>query len=236
MSSMTHASVPAGMRPDEWGDLVHSMMENRHFGLAREADTRISDILELNLIENRRSEKAKALAIALGNFESSKTCGKVVEAIRAGRQPVPELPFAYPVTVNSYPSIGVQGRIDLVFELIPGEWWVVDYKTEARPPSGSYLERRHRIQINAYAWALEKIYGRKVVKGVIAYVYPTYSEDEFTPDAVGFEASIQRAVTGLALEKDSIKGLVARPDFKPGQICSWCPYSGKRGGPCEHYN
>ena len=174
--------------------------------------------------------------MALKNFESSPSCSKLVAAIRAKRQPLREFRFASTISSEGYPSIEVKGQIDLAFEADPGEWWVVDYKTEARPSAGSYLERKHRTQINAYAWALKKVKGYKVVKGIVAYIYETYYGDEFVPDPDSFEASMKQAIDGLVMENDSIKGLVARPNMDPGQICSWCPYSGKKGGPCEHYN
>lgn len=236
LSPISHGKIPNGRDPDDWGNDVHSMMEERRFNLKPEDDTWISDRLELNLSENRRSEYAKALALALKNFETSAVGVTVADVFKQGRQPLRELPFAYPLVVNGSPTIEVRGRIDLSFESVPGQWWVVDYKTEAKPPADSYLERMHRTQINAYAWALQKIYGYNVVKGTVAYVYPTFDCDEFVPDAQAFESGLVKALSSLEIEKDSKKGLIARPDLRPGQICSWCPYSGKKGGPCEHYN
>jgi ATP-dependent helicase/nuclease subunit A len=58
----------------------------------------------------------------------------------------------------------VQGVADLVV-LLPGEIWLVDFKTDSLAPGEvEEKKRHHQPQLKLYAGALAKIYGRPVTR------------------------------------------------------------------------
>ena len=232
--SQSGSRPPPGYDPDDWGTFVHQLMENRRFEIDVDDDEAVSEMLELHIAEQQRSNLAHELMRALKNFESSEVGQLLKQSAKERKEISREEHFAQIIEISGYSPIELSGIIDLRFETASREWALVDFKSELQPPAGSYKERMHRMQLNAYAWVVEKSYGLHINRAVVAYVHPTYSQDSFVPNPSLFEANVKQAITTLELDKDPTKGLVARPKSGPDQVCASCPYSLKVGGPCEY--
>ena len=71
--------------------------------------------------------------------------------------------------IDSDDSLIVQGTIDAFFEDDDGCLVLVDYKTDKIPKEGTdMISQRYRIQLETYAKALEKMFGKKVKE---KYIY-----------------------------------------------------------------
>jgi len=73
-----------------------------------------------------------------------------------------ELPFALRLGRAS-----VTGRMDVLYRCADGMWTVLDYKT-GRIEEEAYGAREYRVQLQAYALAVEALFGARRVEAVLA--------------------------------------------------------------------
>jgi CRISPR/Cas system-associated exonuclease Cas4 (RecB family) len=182
-------------------------------------------------LDSQRPEVRIELEKVLRHFSESHVGKLVAETAKKGGRFIPERSVEALLTAIQPPLL-VEGRFDLLFQLTNGDWILVDFKAEEEPSAGSYRDRIHRNQINAYAWLIERAIGIKVKSAFLAYVHPIASQREHTPDVYGFESNALRKLKSLLVEEEH--GLEAIPSRGTKGICPVCPYGKSVGGPCEH--
>nr|NIO36360.1 hypothetical protein [Candidatus Bathyarchaeota archaeon] len=129
------------------------------------------------------------------------------------------------------PPLLVEGRLDLLFNAGNEGWMLIDFKAEEEPVIGSYRDRIHKGQMDAYAWLVEKALGLKIQKAILAYIHPNTSQRQHTPNVKEFEALATSRLGSLSVDS---RGLEAKYSSGPKGTCSVCPFSGNVGGPCDH--
>jgi len=222
----TGSSPPAGLSAEEWGKTVHEAFEHRDYAKELDSDSRL-----LKYLDSQRPEVRIELEKVLRHFSELDVGKLVAETAKKGGCFIPERSVEALLTAIQPPLL-VEGRFDLLFQLTNGDWILVDFKAEEEPSVGSYRDRIHRNQINAYAWLIERAIGIKVKSTFLAYVHPIASQREHTPDVYGFESNAVRKLKSLLVEEEH--GLEAIPSQGTKGICPVCPYSKSVGGPCEH--
>lgn len=222
----TGASPPAGLSAEEWGKTVHEAFEHKDYAKEPDFDGRL-----LKYLDNQRPEVRIEVEKVLRHFSELHVGKLAAETAKKGGQIIPERSVEALLTAIQPPLL-VEGRFDLLFQSTNRDWILVDFKAEEEPSAGSYRDRIHRNQMNAYAWLIERAVGIKVKSAFLAYVHPIASQREHTPDTNGFESNALTKLKSLSIEEEH--GLEAKPSQGPKGTCPVCPYSENVGGPCEH--
>lgn len=212
-------NVPAGLTGDQWGTTVHDEIELLHERISD--DLAPSESLGPSLEQITGGELDKLLS----TYGQTSTWREVREASRLHA----ELNLDW--HVGTEPLTEFKGSADLVYRC-NGRWTTVDYKTGKKPPQGSFLWKKHRAQVRAYAWALEERYGRSASTGRVVYLEPGL-ERNVKLDIDGFGDTLEQLSEGIQLVDGS--RLPTRPDPDPAgntaerlsahTRCGSCPYS-----------
>jgi ATP-dependent helicase/nuclease subunit A len=216
----TEKSIPSGLNPDRWGDIVHEAFERR-----------LEDESSLEAYLQQFTDPIQeAVAEVVGDAHLHTT--EFREAIDSPDQAYAEFTVSTTLAFDGSP-LRIDGDIDLLYQR-NGSWYLVDYKTAVRPEN-EYEEQRYERQLQTYTWLLEREYGITVQEASLIYIDldtdPQCRSDPL-PGAVetgGFEEELRDRISGL--EISSSRGLTAEP---VEHRCSACPYSASRGGPCEN--
>jgi ATP-dependent helicase/nuclease subunit A len=219
------ASPPSKMSAEEWGKEVHEALRLRDFSVSLG-----SDILLLNRLAERSNAIRSELELALRNFSELPVSQLVEQAAVKKREIIKEQTISELFQACAPPLL-VEGRFDLLFRSVDGQWLLVDFKAEEQPENGSYRDRIHVAQIDGYAWLTKRALELTIAKAYIAYVHPHSSQRECTPDPRRFENTALQIVNSSDI--DQANGLTARPSQTSKGPCSACPFSKKVGGPCE---
>jgi ATP-dependent helicase/nuclease subunit A len=227
-ASFRGSKPPGQLRPNEWGTLVHKALQTRDFANVQTLDTDYNNFL------NAKPSEKNELISAIANFERLGVGKSFIAALKLGKQFMKELSLQSVVRVTSGNLlIPVDGKADLLFQDANDKWTLVDYKTEEKPPAGSYRERLYAGQIQAYVWLIDKACGIKVERAYLAYVHPYSDEVAIPPNPTHFETQVGTLVPNLKI--DPARGLEAKPSYDPTGPCNSCPFNDKyAGGPCEN--
>jgi ATP-dependent helicase/nuclease subunit A len=222
------ASPPSKMNAGEWGTRVHEALQIRDFSRDQGLDTPFGDLLK------KEPTIASDLVTAVNNFERLAVGKSALAAAKRGNQLMREVGLQGVVTSGPGDlQILVKGKVDLLFQDTGGNWVLVDYKAEEKPPSGSYRERLYNGQIQAYVWLIEKTLGMKVNTAYLAYIHPYSDQVAVTPSPTFFETQVNTVIP--AIQVDPQRGLQARPSYAVNGPCGSCPYNKRdAGGPCEN--
>jgi len=161
----------------KYGTLIHLVMENVDFSSVESEEQLEMQLIKMqdNMIISK--DELNTLSFEkLYRFFTSDIAFRIKNHITSLHR---EYSFKYladsSVVLNSATDdkIVVQGTIDAFFEDDDGEFVIVDYKTDkVIGDSSEYIRERYRIQLEYYAYALEKIYGKKV-KEKLLYLFDT---------------------------------------------------------------
>ena len=208
--------TPGTLAADEWGDIVHRL-------------------LELRLASSERADRyCKEQPTAVR--DSLRRVGSAVDSSQIGEQclsPRAECVTEYELSsLVSTPgrALRVTGMVDLLYR-IEGEWQLVDWKTGRRPAEGAATE--HIRQLSVYTWLLDRQFGIAVDTATVGYIDPD-SEPVLRPVDVTADldpAWVDRVIgdASEAVPLASAAGLETRPD---PETCGSCPYAASAGGPC----
>ncbi len=168
------------LSPAERGTALHMAMQFVDFSKCRTPDGAAEELLRL--YNERFLTKAQMECITPSHitaFVTSNIGKEMEEAERLER----EFKFSVLLPANelldepalSDEKILLQGVIDMYFEK-DGEIFIVDFKTDRRPPEGELLEK-YKAQLHAYRRALFEMTGRAASR-LILYLVPhnTYIE------------------------------------------------------------
>lgn len=163
--------APSGLTAAEKGTALHMVMQYLNFENCTSAYAISNEIERLETQgfitprQARAADPEKLLA-----FFNSDTGRRVL----AG-QPIREFKFSVLVDADRYfpavegEKILLQGMIDL-YHRVPGGLAILDFKTDRIPPGGeAELGEKYRPQLEAYAAALEKITGEKVLEKTLYF-------------------------------------------------------------------
>jgi len=126
-----------------------------------------------------------------------------------------------------YKNIVIVGRIDKVeFDQARG-YDIIDYKSGSREPDPWFL--RHNLQLTAYAWACQELYGELPRKVIWHHLRngKRLETDRTQQDIDQLKKMIDAA---LKMEQHKIRYRVFHE-----KICEWCDYAGE-GKECEDYD
>lgn len=130
-------------------------------------------------------------------------------------------------------TLALNGFIDLVVDM-PGRGIVlIDHKTQKAKPLP--IDVQHHMQLNLYAYAYEKVYGRKVMgigihhvpsgEVVLAEVDPEIQTNVIN-HLVGIQTKIDQEVWQKCYPLD-FNAPCMRRDYKTKEVKSVCPYFGR---------
>ena len=207
---------------------VHEALETRDLSKVQGLDNQFGDLLK------KEPTIATDLVTAVNNFEQLAVGKLALAAAKAGNELKKEVSLQGVVTLNPGGlQILVKGKVDLLFQGTSGNWVLVDYKAEQKPPGGSYRERLYNGQIQAYVWLIERTLGVKVSTAYLAYIHPYSDQVPITPNPKFFETQVNTVIP--AIQVDPQRGLQAKPSYAANGPCGSCPYNKKdAGGPCEN--
>jgi CRISPR/Cas system-associated exonuclease Cas4 (RecB family) len=119
-------------------------------------------------------------------------------------------------------GVKLRGSIDLVERNAAGEYRVVDFKTgKARMQQGAVIAGGQTLQPVLYALAVEKLFGAKVVEGVLDYLT---TAGGFEQVSVAFDAEARDAAGAVV----ATIGRALKEGFLPAApakgACEWCDY------------
>ncbi len=145
----------------------------------------------------------------------------LLAAVRAARQRLPELTFAFRAG-----GLDLSGQIDLLYQDAAGAFHVVDYKSDrlGRAQVGAHA-RRYELQMMIYLAAARRHFGPPAVADATLYFLRPGREHRFAPDEQAW-ADFQKRLAALAdeLARCRHSGVFARRgDAAPG-LCPRCPY------------
>ncbi|MFO7832666.1 MAG: UvrD-helicase domain-containing protein [Halohasta sp.] len=208
--------TPGALAADEWGDVVHRL-------------------LELRVAGSERAEQYEQ-AQPTGVRESLHRVWSAVDASHIGKQcQSTEAECVTEYELSSFvPTTGrelrVAGTVDLLYRS-NDEWHLVDWKTGGRPTEGAATE--HIRQLSAYAWLLAREFEIAVDTATVGYIDPD-GEPVLRP--VDVTADLDPAWVGRVVDEaseavplTSAAGLETRPG---PETCEGCPYAASGGGPC----
>lgn len=213
-------SIPRGLNPDQWGDIVHEAFERR-----------LEDESSLEAYLRKFTDSIQE-AVEMVIEDAQSHTAEFREALGSPDQAHAEFTVSTILDLDGNP-LRIDGDIDLLYQR-NGSWYLVDYKTAARPDD-EYEELRYERQLRTYTWLLEREYGIEVQEASLIYIdldADPHCRSEPLPEAVetdGFEEELRNRITGL--EITTSRGLTAEP---AEHRCSACPYRASRGGPCEN--
>lgn len=123
-----------------------------------------------------------------------------------------------------YEGINIIGKIDKVEYTPQDGYTIIDYKSGAKEPDLWFL--RHNMQLTAYAWACQEMYGELPRKLVWHHLRNgKLLETQRTQEDID---QLKKIISNaIFMDKNDIKHRVYHE-----QICNWCPYSGP-GNACE---
>lgn len=224
-TAATGANPPRRMSAEEWGRRVHEVFASRDYSTRFDADKRV-----LDLLSQYQGKLRIELERALENFSKLPISKTLMDAATQQRTIFPERTLNSLLT-SMNPPLLVEGRLDLLFNAGNEGWLLIDFKAEEEPEIGSYRDRIHKGQMDAYAWLVEKALGLKIGKAFLAYIHPNASQREHTPNAEKFEAFATSKLGSLFVDS---RGLKAEYSSGPKGTCLVCPFSDNVGGPCDH--
>ena len=211
---MESTPTPGDLAPNEWGDLVHRL-------------------IELQLADEQRADqyiRAQPTAVSdpLQVVQSAVAASSIAEQCQsASTEWVAEYDLSHRVATDGQ-ELRVTGTADLLYRS-DGEWHLVDWKTGRQPAAGAATA--HRRQLAVYAWLLAEQFDSSVETATVAYINPDGSPvvSPVELDAVDTEW-VDRAITqaSKAVPFDA-DGLEPRPG---PDVCGSCPYAEHNGGPC----
>ena len=212
---------------DEWGTYIHEALRRWTFSIDYKSDPAVT-----NYIARFGKAAEKEFEIALQNFLSLPAGKAAIDATINSRQIKKEKTLSCLLNLSpKTPPVLVEGRVDLIFTDENGDLFLIDYKSEQKPESGTYIERIHNGQINSYVWLISKAMGVEVKKAYLLYIHPQAVEVEVQMDKSWFEEKAKMLTT---LTYDNETGLKATPSKGKEGVCTYCPYNRTVGGPCEN--
>nr|WP_302183477.1 PD-(D/E)XK nuclease family protein [Halomicroarcula limicola] len=216
----TEKPTPSGLSPDQWGNRVHEALERY-----------IKDESSLKAYLRKLTDPVReTIEQIIADAEAHTT--EFREATDAPDQVYAEFTVSTTLNVNGS-SLRVDGDIDLLYQR-KGTWYLVDYKTAARPDD-EYEKLQYERQLRTYAWLLEREYDISVQEATLIYIDlesdPLCESEPVRGDLEtdDFATELQDRIAGLEIASSA--GLTAEP---AEHRCSLCPYSATRGGPCEN--
>lgn len=229
-------TVPSGMTPSGWGDLVHEALE----ALVDPAQS-----LDQFLSETRRRRDeavVEELTDSIIPAFRNTPIGQRLEARVADEDVFPEETFETTYDIGDT-DVVVRGMADLLFR-DGGDWFLVDYKTGTAASRDSYKHRQYAMQLSAYSWLLERLYDIEVTRASLLYIQDEGLVQDISLDTARFQDGLDRVQERLAPERTDGGELVlqALPDPEPPQeqedldkttVCGSCSYAASLGGPCE---
>lgn len=123
-----------------------------------------------------------------------------------------------------YNGLLVVGRIDRTDYSNEGGWIITDYKSGSKEPDPWFL--RHNLQLTAYAWACQEMYGELPTKLVWHQLRSgkLLTTERTQADIDQLKKMIDNAIF---MSKNKIRHRIFHE-----QICNWCNYAGA-GNECE---
>lgn len=220
---LEEAASPGGVEANEWGTTVHKALEYRLQGrdrLAQYANTLDPELREY----------------ALWVVEAMERDVDTYRAALDADHVYPEYDVSTALEIEGDEVI-VTGEIDLLYEA-SGVWYLADYKTTDVHGHESYAGGKYARQLRTYAWLLEQTYDVEVGRLELLYV----DVDKAAESVDVTPVSVERKRTGEAYEqslRDELRTISVEPpeglSARPTETrCGSCPYSARRGGPCEH--
>jgi putative RecB family exonuclease len=188
-------SIPKGMTPAKYGVLVHAALE-RVVRDGTPVDEAI-DAAAATLPGGSVTQKAKGAAVALVKGVLASDIGASKDSLAV------ETPFEVRLD-----SLVVHGVFDRIERTPGGTWRVIDYKVGVEDPS-------HEFQVQAYMWALKRIYG-EATEGVVCYLR---NDGAHLKPVATSSAPID--MLAASLERALRTG-----DYPatPGDVCATCAY------------
>lgn len=207
------STLPPGLSEQEWGDIVHALVEavaDTEWDPATDLtiDSRAADLVEATLddvlpkahgsrVDARRTlqrEVLPALADTVTFADLQSSSARLAERptgaiFREGDRPL----FA-------------RGRLDVLYRS-DGGWWLCDIKT-GRPPrgrsygalAGSEKFAGYGIQLALYAWLLESEYDIRLEGVRLTYLWPTQVEFGLTVDTDAVPSILSDIIAGRSTE------------------------------------
>lgn len=132
---------------------------------------------------------------------------------------IAEKPLAHEVEFKiPYEKINVVGRIDKVeFDPAIG-YHIIDYKSGSKEPDSWFL--RHNLQLTAYAWACQELYGELPAK-VIWHQLRTGKQLETQRTQQDIDDLKRMISNALFMDKHDIRHRIFHE-----QVCNWCDFAG----------
>lgn len=230
------STVPAGMTPSAWGDVVHDALE------ALVDSNQDYD----QLLSETRRQRGSAVADELDEYVipafQETPIGQRLDARVADEDIFTEETFETIYEIGDT-EVVVRGMADLLFR-DGGDWFLVDYKTGIAPPTDSFKHQQYAMQLSAYAWLLDQLYDIEVSNAALLYVQDEGLVRDIPVDPAGFEAGLDTVQAKLETERTDDGQLMLRaiPDPEPPQdpdaldkttACGSCSYAASLGGPCR---
>ena len=153
------------------GTANHLFMQFCDFASAeKDIDAEINRLLSIKMLS--KNQKDMLDKKALSRFFQSDLYKRIKKSKRVYR----EKRFSVRDVIQNNQSVLVQGVIDCFFEEPDGSYTVVDYKTD-RVKTFDELAERHRVQLDCYRRAVERMTGCRVSK-VLLYSFALGGEVE----------------------------------------------------------
>ncbi len=161
----------------KYGTLIHYVMEKLDITKIQSLNDLEAELLNMQKNSMLTKDELEILSLhKLYNFFTSDIASRMRKCSSSLYK---EYSFKYladsSVVLNSDTDdkIVVQGTVDAFFEDVDGKLVIVDYKTDkVEGDSSEYIKDRYRVQLDYYAYAIEKVFGKKV-KEKILYLFDT---------------------------------------------------------------
>jgi ATP-dependent helicase/nuclease subunit A len=229
-------TVPSGMTPSGWGDLVHEALEAL-VDPEQDLDRLLSET------RRRRDEAvAEELEQSIVPAFRDTQIGQRLEARVADEDIFTEETFETTYDIGDT-EVVVRGMADLLFR-DGGDWFLVDYKTGSAAPTDSFKHQQYAMQLSAYAWLLERLYDIEVNRASLLYIQDEGLVQNVPVDPDGFQSGLDDVEERLVpmRTEDGELMLQTIPDPEPPQdsedmdkttACGSCSYAASLGGPCR---
>ncbi|TWT37691.1 ATP-dependent helicase/nuclease subunit A [Posidoniimonas corsicana] len=182
--------------PRGLGTLVHAVMERIDFASPSRVGDWCESLAPLHLRRNWQAAAAEAQSL-IEKFLAGPACQELAQAARLQREVEFALPWPAPGLDSSAAPAMLQGYIDCLVEQRPGEWRILDYKTNrVTAQSVPKAAEEYRLQMSVYALAVEAALGARPAALTLHFLRPgaeaTFAWDDAAREAAA--ASIDDAI------------------------------------------
>ena len=207
------STLPSGLTEQEWGDIVHALVEavaDMEWDPAADlaTDSHTADLVEAALDDvlskdhDSRTDARRTL-----QQEVLPALGDTVTFVdlQSSSVRLTERPTGTIFSEGAHPLFA-RGRFDVLYRS-SGDWWLCDIKT-GRPPRGRSYESLagsekfagYGIQLALYAWLLESEYDIRLEGVRLTYLWPTPVEFDLTVDTDAVPSLLTDIMAGTSIE------------------------------------